>query len=137
MRTTASQTGHDATNSADAGKLSRADRTPIEKAAPAFGHCERQTVTTLFVTNSEIATGLPPFGAMGQDPPAAGTKLGQNMSQFMPQRPIYLARMMDELRIKSDHSRPIIRAPGSGFQSRIPFHAKFVCDARCAMRTKE
>jgi hypothetical protein len=74
---------------------------------------------------------------MGRDPPPSSTKLGKNMSQLMPQRPIYLARMMDELRIKRDQFFPIISAPRARLQSRIPFHAKVICDTRSTLPAKE
>ena len=55
---------------------------------------ERKIMTALFVADSQVATGLPPLGAMGQDAASPSAKLSENMSQFVAQSSIDFGCML-------------------------------------------
>jgi hypothetical protein len=61
MRAATGETRDGAPDFADAREIARAVRTFVEETPNAFANRKRQIVTTLFVGNSQIATGFAPF----------------------------------------------------------------------------
>jgi len=84
---------------AHARKIALAIWTFVKIPAGTFGDREREIMTTLFISDSQVATSLSPVGAMGQDPLSASTKLRENVRKFMEKRSIDLTWMMNKLRI--------------------------------------
>ena len=56
-------------------------------------------MTARFIGDSEIMTRLSPLGAMRQDPAPTGTKLSEQMGQFMAQRAIDFGPMLQQPRV--------------------------------------
>jgi hypothetical protein len=69
----------------------------VEVFARALLYWERKIMTALFAGDSQVGASLPPFDAVGQNPPPAGAKLGENMSEFVAKRAIDLGWMMNKL----------------------------------------
>jgi hypothetical protein len=73
-------------------------------------------MTARFVANSEIATRRAPFGTVGQDPPASGAKLRQEMGQFVPKSAIDLGyAVFAQSRIQRNKFSPRISASRASF----------------------
>jgi hypothetical protein len=71
----------------------------VQVRAGAFVNGERKIVTALLIRNSQVATGLPPLCAMGQDAASTRAKLSENMRQFVPQSAIDFVRMVKQPRV--------------------------------------
>ena len=86
----AREAGDGPANAPHAREIFRALRATIEKTSRTRLRWERQSVTTLFVANPEIAASPAPFFAVRRNasPPRAG--LCNKMRQLMAQRPINL-----------------------------------------------
>jgi hypothetical protein len=80
----AGKTGNCAADAADSRKLLTTIRTAIDKPRGVSSHRKRQIVTALLVGDSQVETGLPPFGAMWWNPPSASAKLRENMRRLVP-----------------------------------------------------
>src|SRR5438045_9522781 len=92
MFSTTSQTRDRATNPADARKFFFAARAYINVAPRMRLRRERQIVTTRFIRDSKIDTGLSPLRAMRRDSSPPDPPLREQMRQFMPQRALDLVR---------------------------------------------
>ena len=79
---------------ADAWKFLPTIRAPINEARRVSPCLKWETMTALFVGDSQIAASFPPLGAMGQDAPPARAKLREDVGEFVPQRAINLFRMV-------------------------------------------
>jgi hypothetical protein len=54
---------------------------------------EGKIVAALLVGDSQVAASLPPFGSVWQEAAMAGTKLSENMSEFVSQSAIDFSGM--------------------------------------------
>ena len=95
MRAAACQAGNGAFNPPHTGKIALAIWTTINEARRKTFSRKREIMTTLLVRNSQIATSLPPFDTVRQNPPPARTKLRENMRQFVAQGAIDFGRMVN------------------------------------------
>ena len=83
---------------------------------------ERQIVATRLARDPEISAGASPFGSVGRDATAPGTKLREQMRQFVTQSAVYLRRAVDAEPAVQQHARDsIFRAPGGRPQTGRPF----------------
>jgi hypothetical protein len=63
---------------------------------------ERKIMTTLFISNSQIAARSAPLVAMRQNSVTTSSELSENMRQFMAQRAIDFGRMFQQPRVEQD-----------------------------------
>ncbi len=75
-------------DSAHPRKLARAIRAFVEKPRSMHADWERKIVTTHLIADPEIKAGATPLQSMRQNPPAATTELGDEMSEFMAKGPV-------------------------------------------------
>ena len=79
-----------------------------------------------FVSNSEIAAGASPLGAMRRNPTRAGAKLGEQMRKLMAQGAIDFGRIVfAQTRVERDQIAARVGAAGGAEQARVPFHVDF------------
>jgi hypothetical protein len=88
------KTGDRAAHAADSRERLTAIRTAIDEPRGVSSRRKRQIVTALLVGDSQVETGLPPRAPVRWDP-SSRTKLGEHMSQLMPQSPVDFGRMLD------------------------------------------
>jgi hypothetical protein len=89
-------------------------------------HRKGKIVAADFIGNSQIAASFLPFLAMGQNPPPSCAKLGEEMGQFMSQRPIdFGLPVIAEPWIERDQFRTKIGATRRRLKTRIPFDAHY------------
>lgn len=136
MRATAGEAGDSAANFSHARKSFGAVRAFVEKTADAFGDREGEIVTTFFVGDSQIATGIAPFGSVRCD---ASTifcaQMREDVRELVQKRALDFVGMIAQSRIERDEFFAEVGAAGAGFQARVPFHANFIGDARGAVFT--
>ena len=88
---------------------------------------------TLFPGQSKIGAGLPPFFAVGIDPPPAGALLRQQMREFVPKRSVDLLQpKLRQPRIERDQSATGERHPRGVPQTRIPTNDESRRECRAA-----
>jgi hypothetical protein len=88
------QTGDRATDSPHARKIEKTIRALVNETPDAFMPREGEIVTTLFVANAKIVTSRAPFRTVRQNAPPPGTKLREEVRQFMTQCSIDLGKSM-------------------------------------------
>jgi len=84
---------------ANARKFPAAIWAPINKSRRVSLCRKWEIMTARFISDSEIMTRLSPLGAMRQDPAPTGTKLSEQMGQFMAQRAIDFGPMLRQPRV--------------------------------------
>ena len=84
---------------ADSWEFLATIRTAIDEPRDVSSRWKRQIVTAVLVGDSQVYTGLLPFGAVRRNSPPADAKLGENMCELMPQGEIDFIRMLYEPRI--------------------------------------
>jgi hypothetical protein len=85
---------------------------------------KRKIVATLFIGDSKVATGHPPFRAVRQDAAASGPILREQMRQLVPQRAIDFRRaVFAQARIQRNAFLSKNCPARATSQARIPFHA--------------
>ncbi|HEX8490928.1 MAG TPA: hypothetical protein VF626_07920 [Chthoniobacterales bacterium] len=78
------------------------------------------------IADPEIAARFAPFCSVRWDAAAAGTGLGQQMSQLMAESAIYLRGIvLAESRIQGDEVAARIGSPGGAEEAGVPFDAEF------------
>jgi len=91
----AGKTGNCATRAAHSRELLTAIWTAIDEARCVSSRRKWQIVTALLVSDAQIDTRPAPLVTMRCNPSSASAKLGKNMCQLVPQRPIDFGRMLD------------------------------------------
>jgi hypothetical protein len=91
-------------------------------------------MASLFVGNSEIDAGPAPFRAMWSNPPSSCSKLGQQMRELMPNRPIDLCfPVMNQKRVKRNQPGLVIGAAGAAFQTFVPNNPNLPGQPQCSI----
>jgi hypothetical protein len=87
-------------------------------------------MTALLVGDSQIPTSLLPLGSVRcNSSPSFCAKLGEDMSELVPQRSIDFRGILSQPRVERNQFLAIISASGGGFETGIPFNAKLCCDS--------
>ena len=78
-------------------------------------------MTTLLVADPKIAARLPPFRSVRRDAAAAAARMREEVRELVPQSAIHLIiAVLAQERVERDQVAVVIRATGSGPQSRAP-----------------
>ena len=134
----AGETSSLAAKRADTAKFLRAAETAIEMAGLHLAAREREGVATLFIVQSEVATGLLPFRAVRGNAPAPGAEVGEQMRELVAQRAIYfLGAEIAQARIEGDERFTGQRSASGAAHTRIPAHEDFGRERVAMVREKK
>lgn len=124
MAAAAVQTGNRAADSADAREIFPAFRTTIEEPPRSRMRRKRQGVTARFISQTEIAAGLAPFGTVRRNATALRARMRDEMRKLMTQGAIdFSTAVLAEARIQRNELIPKVRAPGCAAKPRIPCYS--------------
>jgi hypothetical protein len=129
VRVATGETGDCAFDLAYAREIAPAIRATVDETRHITPRRKRQGMTALFVCDSQIATSLLPLGPVRWNwSPTLFSELRQNMSKFVPKCAIDFRGVLYQPRVQRNQFVAIISAASGGFETGIPFDAKFGCD---------
>ncbi len=135
---TAGQTGRFAFEGADPGQFGAAGRTLVKVGTADVAFGKREVVAATFIWEAKVNAGLAPLGAMGGNAPTAHPRMGNQMGQFMAQRPVHLfGAKTDEARIERHQYPRGIRHASRTPHPAVPSDLKFLSKNRAADFSKE
>jgi hypothetical protein len=122
----------------DPGQFGAACRALVKVGTPDGTFGEREVMAPAFIQKAKVDAGLSPLRPMGGDAPAAHPRMGDQMRQFMAQRPVHLfAAKTDEARIERHQNPRGIRHASRTPHPAVPSDLKFLRENRAADFSQE